>query len=113
MKAVRHETTVGREITLDFHLEVERGLRRLLPNDTFLWYNPPDESSRPTFVALAPQLGLSGLSVYDWSLTDIREATSSNGALRLPDPSVCRTRWKFLTASANSFCLNCHAAKSE
>lgn len=62
----------------EHYVEVERALRNQLPKESFLWYNPPGESRRPTFVALSPEIGLFGLNVYDWSPSDISAVTASS-----------------------------------
>ena len=51
-------------------------LRRNLPDEYFVWYEPTlfgrRHSSRPDFVVLGRDIGLVSIEVKDWSLDKIR-----------------------------------------
>ena len=81
---------VNSQKTPDGEALVGRALQSSFPDDTWVWYNPPASSHRPRFVMLAPDYGVVGIDVCDWSLSSIREVSRSGVRLsdgRLSNPA--------------------------
>lgn len=74
---------VGSQKAATGEVLVGKALQSSFPDDTWVWYNPPASSHRPRFVMLAPNYGVVGIDVCDWTPSNIGEV-SRNG-VRLSD----------------------------
>ena len=66
---------------------VGKTLQGSFPEDTWVWYNPPKASNRPRFVVVAPEFGVVGIDVCDWTPSAVQEAGRSG--VRLNDGQTC------------------------